>query len=204
MCRFVSTSLIAQERPKKQTKGQIRQMRIQGQIPASLYGNHKEACKISVPTKDFLKEMETPGIRSRIFDLGQFGKALVQSAQFSPIGNVPIHLDFLRVGERVSVSVPLKIVNARLSPGVKRGGIVNMVVRELRLSSPSDKIPAFLSVDLEGRDIGDSIDIQSLSLDPSLKILESDLSKKIVSIVAPSGLPSSSEESKNDSDEKAG
>jgi large subunit ribosomal protein L25 len=142
--------------------------------------------------------MEKPGIRSRIFDLGKFGKALVQSAQFPPVGNTPIHVDFLRVGKRAVVSIPLKIVNARLSPGIKRGGIVNMVFRELRLSVPSDNIPLSISVDLKGKDVGESIDIQSLNIDASLKVVGIDPRTKIVSIVAPSGLSSSSEEIKSE------
>ena len=192
----MSISLQAQERPEKQTKGHLRQMRLQGSIPASVYGNKKEVCKISVPTKAFLKEMETSGIRSRIFDLGKFGKALVQSAQFPPVGSVPIHVDFLRVGKRVTVRIPLTVVNARLSPGVKKGGVVNMIFRELRISAPSDNIPQDIPVDLTGKDISDSIDIQSLSIDSSVKILDMNPNTKIVSIVAPSGLSSSSEDSK--------
>lgn len=191
----MSISLNAQARPKNQTKGELRQMRTSGQIPACLYGEKKDAVNISVDAKKFLKEMETPGIRSRVFDLGTMGKALVHKAEFAPVGNTPLHIDFLRVDKYATVSVPLKLINARLSPGVKRGGIVNMLMRELRLSVPLEKIPDSIVVDLTGKEMGASINVQSLDIDPSFTVVGVQPTTKIASIAKPAGVSSAEESS---------
>lgn len=188
----VSISLEVQKRPFKQTKGSIHALRQSGWIPAIVYGNQQDPQGISVCAKPFLKQLETPGIRARVFDLGQdIGLVLVKDMAFLPTKDTPIHIDFMRVKERVEVLVPLQLVNEDKSPGIKRGGVLNFVHHTLRISAPSSAIPQAIIADLTGLEIGQTLNLTHVSLPEGVQVLHLHAEETLLSVVAPSGLAES-------------
>lgn len=190
----MSIALSNQSRPSGQSKGQLSGLRRQGWIPAVLYGSQKESVCFSVEAKSFLREMEKPGIRTRVFDLGSLGIALVKEIQFKPTRDVPVHVDFLRLSDRVVVSVPLRFVHGERCPGIKRGGVLNVIHYTLDLSVPSHQIPHELEVNLSGMDIGQTVHLKDVPLPEGSRVLHVQIDESIVSIVAPSGLMESLKE----------
>ena len=187
----VSTSLEMQSRPLDLTRGQLNKLRRDGWIPAIVYGGTKEPEAISINLKQWGKELESPGIKTRVFKLADGTAVLVRDMQFPPTRDVPIHLDFLRLGDSVIVSVPVRFINEDKSPGLRRGGVLNVIHYTLSVSVPSSNIPRDLSADLTGADIGQTIHLQDMQIPEHVKVLHVQGNEGIVSIVAPSGLESS-------------
>lgn len=187
----VSTSLEMQSRSLELTRGQLNQLRREGWIPAIVYGGEKGPEAISINRKQWAKELESPGIKTRVFKLADNTAVLVRDMQFPPTKDVPIHLDFLRLGETVVVSVPVRFINEDKSPGLRRGGVLNVIHYTLSVSVPSSNIPQDLSADLTGVDIGQTIHLQDMKIPGHVKVLHVHENEGIVSIVAPSGLESS-------------
>lgn len=191
----MSISIAVQARKVNQSKGELSALRKEGWIPCVIYGNNQEPCTLSVLTKPFLKELEKPGIRTRVFNLESFGMALVKEMQFHPTKDIPIHIDFLRLSDRVTVSVPLKFIHEDRSPGMKRGGVLNVIHYALDLSVPSHHIPHELCIDLTGKEIGQTIHLQDVQLPEDSRILHVQQDESIASIVAPSGIVESLKDS---------
>jgi large subunit ribosomal protein L25 len=188
----VSILLTTQARQPSQTRGSLNLLRKDGWIPAVVYGNKSQPQTLSVFGRQFLKEMETPGLRTRVFDLGgDLGLVLVKDMAFHPTKDCPIHIDFLRLSERVQVSVSLRFINEDKSPGLKRGGVLNVIHFSLEISAPSIAIPQEICIDLDGRDIGNTIHLHEVPLPEGVTILNLSGDESIVSIVAPSGLTES-------------
>jgi len=184
----MSISIEVQTRPIDQTKGAIRTQRQQGWIPCILYGNKADPVKLSVFAKSFLKELNNPGIYTRVFNLGSFGAALVKSMQFPPTKDTPIHIDWIRLGDRVTISIPLRFVNEDLSPGMKKGGALNVIHYALEVSVSSHHIPHDIPVDLAGIEMGHTIHLKDLKLPDDMRVLHLTKDSSIVSLVAPAGL----------------
>jgi len=184
----MSISIEVQTRPAHQTKGEIRISRQQGWIPAILYGNKVEPIKLSVFTKSFLKELSNPGIYTRVFNLGSFGSALVKNMQFPPTKDTPMHIDWMRLGDRVTISIPLRFLHEELSPGMKKGGALNVIHYALEVSVSSHHIPHDIPVDLTGIEIGQTIHLSDLNLTEDMRVLHLSKDSSIVSVVAPAGL----------------
>jgi large subunit ribosomal protein L25 len=184
----MSTAIEIQKRPSCQTKGELRILRQQGWIPSVLYGNNAEPIKLSVFQKTFLKELQNPGINTRVFNLGTFGLALVKEMQFPPTKDTPIHIDWMRLGDRVTVSIPLRFINEDRSPGLKKGGILNVIHYSLNVSVSSHHIPHDLPIDLTGVEIGETLHIKDLNLAEDIRLIGMNSDESIVSVVAPSGL----------------
>ena len=180
-------SIDVQARSAQQTKGNIKNLRHQGWIPSVIYGNQTNADTLSVSTKTFVKELRNPGIYTRIFDLGSFGKALVKHIQFPPTSDTPIHIDWIRLGARVTIAIPIRFVHADLSPGIKKGGMLNVIFYTLDVSVPSENIPQDLIVDLTGMEIGRSVHLSDVALPNDIKVLHLHADATIASIVAPAG-----------------
>ncbi len=191
----MSISIAIQARKANQTKGELSALRQEGWIPCVIYGNNQEPFTLSILAKPFVKELEKPGIRTHVFNLGSFGMALIKDMQFHPTKDIPIHIDFLRLSDRVTVSVPLKFVHEDRSPGMKRGGVLNVIHYALDLSVPSHHIPHELCIDLTGREIGQTIHLKDIELPEDSKILHVQQDESIASIVAPSGIVESLKES---------
>jgi large subunit ribosomal protein L25 len=149
-------------------KGAARALRRTGQIPAIIYGGNKDEVKISTNLKEFFLEYSRGNFRSKIFDL-QLGKekirVLPRDVQLHPVTDVPVHADFYRVENdtQVHVFVKVRFLNTENCPGLKRGGVLNIVRREIELICRADSIPTILEVDLGKAKVGDSIHSHSIT-----------------------------------------
>ena len=162
-------SLDASIRDNK-TKGQLNSIRNSGDVPAIIYGGKEENQKISVSKKILKSLIEKENFLSNILTLNLNGKTqnvLPREVKYHIISDEPTHVDFLRVlpGVKIKIEVPVNFINHDKSPGLKRGGVLNIVRRKVELKCPSEKIPENLTIDLEGVDIGESFKISSIKLD---------------------------------------
>ena len=155
------------------TKGQLNSIRNNGNVPAIIYGGKGENEKISISKKLLKNLIEKENFLSSIITLNVNGKSqdvLPRQVEYHIISDEPIHVDFLRVlpGVKIKIEVPVNFINHDKSPGLKRGGVLNIVRRKVELKCPSEKIPANLTLDLDGIDIGSSFKISSVKLDPEV------------------------------------
>ena len=151
------------------TKGEINSLRIKGNIPAIIYGGSEENKKISLDKKGIKNLIEKENFLSNIISMKVDGKnenVLPKEIVWDPITDEPIHIDFLRIvkGSKVVLGIPVKFINNEKSPGLKRGGVLNIVRRKVELKCPSENIPTELIVDLDNLEIGASIKISSITL----------------------------------------
>tara|TARA_B100001027_G_scaffold215773_1_gene190472 strand:- start:1372 stop:2109 length:738 start_codon:yes stop_codon:yes gene_type:complete len=151
------------------TAGELKVIRKQGNIPGVVYGGSEKNQNVSVSTKVLKSLMDKENFLSKIIKLKVDGKeenVLPKDISFDVITDEPIHIDFLRVvkGSSVIIEVPVKFINNENSPGLKRGGVLNIVRRKVELKCPSENIPSELIVDLNGVDIGHSFKISSINL----------------------------------------
>ena len=162
-------SLNATVRTNK-TKGQLSAIRLSGDVPAIIYGGKEENEKISISKKILKSTIEKENFLSSIITLSVNGKnqnVLPREIIYDVLSDEPIHIDFLRVvpGVKIRIEVPVEFINHEKSPGLKRGGVLNIVRRKVELKCPSEKIPEKLTLDLDGIDIGESFKISSVKLD---------------------------------------
>ena len=165
-------SLEANIRDNK-TKGQLNLIRANGDVPAIIYGGKEENQKISISKKLLKTLIEKENFLSNIITLNISGKSqnvLPREVKYHIITDEPTHVDFLRVlpGVKIKIEVPVNFINQEKSPGLKRGGVLNIVRRKVELKCPSEKIPENLTLDLDGVDIGSSFKISSVKLDPEV------------------------------------
>tara|TARA_B100000287_G_scaffold8002_1_gene7917 strand:+ start:2169 stop:2909 length:741 start_codon:yes stop_codon:yes gene_type:complete len=165
-------SLEANIRDNK-TKGQLNLIRANGDVPAIIYGGKEENQKISISKKLLKTLIERENFLSNIITLNISGKSqnvLPREVKYHIITDEPTHVDFLRVlpGVKIKIEVPVNFINQEKSPGLKRGGVLNIVRRKVELKCPSEKIPESLTLDLDGVDIGSSFKISSVKLDPEV------------------------------------
>ena len=152
------------------TKGDLSSLRNNGSVPAIIYGGELQNEKISISKKLLKSLIEKENFLSSIVTLNVDGKpqnALPREIKYHVITDEPIHVDFLRVvpGVKIRIEVPVQFINHEKSPGLKRGGVLNIVRRKVELRCPSEKIPENLVIDLDGVDIGESFKISSINLD---------------------------------------
>jgi len=176
-------------------KGAARALRREGWIPAVIYGDKKDPTPISISYNEAMKAIYGGGFLSHVITLdvdGQKQRVLPRDYQLDPVKDFAMHVDFLRVGAhtKLNVQVAVHFINQDASPGIKKGGVLNIVHHTLELSVPADAIPESLTVDLTGRDIGDTIHMSAITLPPgaSLRTHETDLT--IATVAAPSALRS--------------
>ena len=151
------------------TKGEINSLRINGNIPAIIYGGSEKNQKVSLSKKVLINLIENENFLSKIISLNLDGKSenvLPKEVTYDPITDEPIHIDFLRIvkGAKVIIEIPVKFINNDKSPGLKRGGVLNIVRRKVELKCLSENIPNELVVDLANVDIGASFKISSIKL----------------------------------------
>ena len=152
------------------TKGELNSLRDNGNVPAIIYGGEAQNEKVAISKKLLKSLIEKENFLSNIIALNLDGKTqnvLPKEIKYDIITDEPIHVDFLRVvpGVKIKIEVPVKFINHENSPGLKRGGVLNIVRRKVELKCPSEKIPENLVIDLDGIDIGESFKISSISLD---------------------------------------
>ena len=152
------------------TKGQLNAIRNSGNVPAIIYGGKDQNQKISISKKMLKNLIDKENFLSNIITLSVDGKSqnvLPREVIYHILSDEPIHVDFLRIlpGVKIKIEVPVNFINHEKSPGLKRGGVLNIVRRKVELNCPSEKIPKNLTIDLEGVDIGESFKISSIKLD---------------------------------------
>ena len=177
-------------------KGASRALRREGRVPAVIYGDKKDAETIHVEERELAKLLGTGHFMNSIVEVEIDGKktiTLPKDVAFHPVSDRPLHVDFLRIakGSTVEVSVPVVFVNEEASPGLKRGGVLNVVRHELELVCDATMIPDEIEVDVTGAEIGDSIHISAVTLPKGSESAISDRDFTIATIVAPSALKSS-------------
>lgn len=177
-------------------KGASRELRRQNRVPAVIYGNNQEPELIHVEEKALVKLLMTGHFSNSVVEIDLGGKkqiSIPKDVAFHPVSDRPIHVDFLRIvkGAKVDVQVPVLFVNEDASPGLKRGGVLNIVRHELELICDNDKIPDDIQIDVTGFDVGDSIHISHVKLPKGSESKITDRDFTIATIVAPSALKSS-------------
>lgn len=174
-------------------KGASRALRRDGRVPAVIYGGKEEPVMIHVEAKELARQLGTGHFMNSIVMLELGGKtvrALPKDVAFHPVTDRPTHVDFLRLSKdaKVDVLVPVVFANEDASPGLKRGGVLNIVRHELELVCDADKIPGEIVIDVTGKDVGDSIHISEVTLPAGSASAITDRDFTIATLVAPSAL----------------
>ena len=156
------------------TKGELSALRNNGNVPAIIYGGEAQNEKISISKKLLKSLIEKENFLSNIVTLNVDGKSqnvLPKEIKYHIISDEPTHVDFLRIvpGLKIKIEVPVQFINHEKSPGLKRGGVLNIVRRKVELRCPSEKIPESLVIDLDGIDIGESFKISSIKLETDVE-----------------------------------
>ena len=177
-------------------KGASRALRREGRVPAVIYGGKEEPTPIHVEAKELVRLLDTGHLMNSIVTIelgGKKLKTLPKDVALDPVSDRPVHADFYRLakGAKVEVEVPVVFVNEAGSPGLKKGGVLNVVRHELELICDMDAIPSEVEVDVGGKDVGDSIHISEVKLPAGSESAITDRDFTIATLVAPSALKKS-------------
>ena len=180
-------------------KGASRALRRDGRVPAVIYGQKQDPISIHVEEKLLAKMLSTGHFMNSVVMVevdGNKNRTLPKDVQFHPVTSRPVHVDFLRIGEhsKVNVNVPVRFDNEEASPGLKRGGVLNIVVHDLALVCDAAEIPNEIHIPLDGLEIGDSIHISQVKLPKGAKAANEDEDFTVATIVAPSAMKQTEEE----------
>ncbi|MBI3706800.1 MAG: 50S ribosomal protein L25/general stress protein Ctc, partial [Proteobacteria bacterium] len=195
---MVETVKIVAKARQRAGKGAARATRRSGRVPAVIYGGKLPPALIDLDPKAVIAEIGRPGFYTRLFDVeidGKSERTLPRDVQLHPVYDTPEHVDFMRVSEgtRIRVSVPVKFLDQEKSPGLKRGGVLNVVRHRIDVYCRIDNMPQQIDITLDGLDIGDSIHIQSVNL-PSGVTPTIARNFTIAAVAAPSVLKTAEEE----------
>ena len=179
-------------------KGASRELRRHGRVPAVIYGEKKEPLSIHVEEKLLSKILSSGHFMNSVIMVEVAGKptrTLPKAVDFHPVSSRPIHVDFLRIGEhaQVHVNVPVRFVDEEQAPGIKRGGVLNVVRHDLELICDAAKIPDEIVISLAGLDIGDAVHISHVKLPEGSKSAIEDRDFTVATLVAPSAMKSEDE-----------
>jgi large subunit ribosomal protein L25 len=182
--------LKATARPKS-GKGAARAERRAGKVPGVIYGNNQPPLTISVDDRELRQRILAGRFLTTLVDIDLDGKkhrVIPRDFHLDPVKDFPIHVDFMRLGQgaTIRISVPLHVVKAESSPGVKRGGTVNIVAHAIELECSAENIPQFIEVDVGSLEIGHSLHLSSVKLPTGVKTLARE-DATLVTIVPPSG-----------------
>ena len=156
------------------SKGEVNSLRQKGEVPAIIYGGTEENQKVSLSKKQIKYLIDQENFLSNIISLnidGKTIKVLPREVSYDTLTDEPIHIDFLRIvkGAKIIIEIPVKFINNEKSPGLKRGGVLNIVRRKIELKCATENVPNELVVDLDGLEIGTSIKISSITLPENVK-----------------------------------
>lgn len=171
-------------------KGAARATRRQGRIPAVIYGDNKDPVSISLDPREISRELARPGFFSTLIDISVDGTSslvLCRDIQIHPVSDNALHADFLRVTDRtrIAVFVPVAFLNEEECPGLRAGGVLNIVRHEVELNCRAGAIPAEIEVDLAGHEIGDSLHISEVTLPDGVTPVIDDRDFTIATVAAP-------------------
>jgi large subunit ribosomal protein L25 len=166
---MAQTSVLKAEARDRVGKGAARAVRREDKVPAVIYGDKKPPIPISLNQREITHRLHAGGFLTHLVEI-EVGdekiRAIPKDYQLDPVRDFLIHVDFLRVGEGalLTLDVPVHFINHADSPGLKRGGVLNVVRHAIELIVPAEAIPESLTVDLAGLDIGDSVHISAVAL----------------------------------------
>ncbi|TRD09899.1 50S ribosomal protein L25/general stress protein Ctc [Erythrobacter insulae] len=180
-------------------KGASRALRREGRIPAVIYGGNEEPLTIHVEEKELVKQLGTGHFMNSIVQVELDGKkvrSIPKDVALHPVTDRPLHADFLRLSKdsKIEVQIPVVFINEEASPGLKKGGVLNVVRHELDLVCKSESIPDEIEIDVTGKEVGDSIHISEVKLPEGSESAITDRDFTIATLVAPSALKKSEEE----------
>ena len=172
------------------TTGQVNKIRSQGFIPGVLYGGKKNNLNISLKKLHLENIINTETFMSKVYDLdidGNSEKALARDVTYDPVSDEPIHIDFMRItkGSKLTLEIPVKFINSEKSPGLKKGGVLNIVRRKVELKCPAENIPYEIVVDLDNTEINSSLKISSVKLPENVLPTITDRDFVIATVAAP-------------------
>jgi len=179
-------------------------MRREGRVPAVIYGNKEIPKIIAIEFNEIVKLLNRGAFLSHVFDI-KFDdgtvRALTREVQFDPVKDQPIHVDFQRIGSdgRIRVMVPVEVINEEKSPGIKRGGVLNIVRREVEVFCPADNIPSNFTIDLDGVEIGTSIHISAVAMAQGVSPTITDRDFTVVTIAGSASSKSGSDTEESES-----
>ena len=180
-------------------KGASRALRREGRVPAVIYGEKKEPLSVHVEEKLLAKMLSTGHFMNSVIMVevgGKPNRTLPKDVQFHPVSSRPIHVDFVRIGEhaQVHVNVPVHFTDEEQAPGLKRGGVLNVVRHELELVCDAAKIPNEIVISLAGLEIGDAVHISHVNLPEGSKSAIEDRDFTVATVVAPSAMKAEEDE----------
>lgn len=192
MSKIVAIDAITRE---KTGKGASRLARREGFVPGVIYGDKKEAQAIKIPLNEMIRLLNRGGFLSQTYEINVDGKkttVLPRDLQLHPVSDLPIHIDFLRLakGSTVVMEIPVKVTGEDVSPGLKRGGVINFTRHEIELEVPADNIPESIEIAVDALDINEAVKISNIDLPKGCKATITDRDFTILAVVAPSGLKS--------------
>lgn len=171
-------------------RGAARAIRREGLVPGVIYGDNKEPTLISMKPRDLFVEMRKPGFATKVFEISvgkETQKAMAQDVQMHPVRDTPVHVDFRRIGKNtvVNVAIPVQIINEEASPGIKGGGVINMVRHEIEVRARPDALPESFEIDLTGLEIGDSVHISAITMPEGVAPTITDRDFTVITLAAP-------------------
>ena len=183
---------ISAEQRERVGKGSARAVRRAGRVPAVIYGDKKEPIGITLESREITKIVHQPGIFGRLLNIEVSGSehtVLTRDIQFHPVTDNVLHMDFLRVSgsAKVAVAIAVEFINEDNCPGIKVGGVLNVVRYEVELLCPATTIPEKITVNLEGLKIGDSVHISTIDLPDGVTPTITDRDFTIATIASPGG-----------------
>jgi len=184
-----TTKVVAKMRDRA-GKGGARSSRRDGLIPAVIYGDKQPPQMIAVEPKSIERELHKEGYFNHTLEIDVDGKSidvLPRDVQVDPVTDKPLHLDFLRVGSDsiITVQVPVHFRNEAAAPGIKRGGVLNIVMHEITVRTKASAIPEYFEVDLTGLEIGHSVHLSALNVPEGVRMVTRDKDPTVASIAAP-------------------
>ncbi|WP_375636233.1 50S ribosomal protein L25/general stress protein Ctc [Bartonella sp. AP152HLJHH] len=195
------------EKRERVGKGSSRELRRNGLIPAVIYGEKQPPLAITVPYKEIFYKIHAGGFRTTIATIildKQKIMVLPKDYQLDPVRDFPLHVDFLRISAKsvVEVNIPVHFLNEDTAPGLKKGGVLNIVRHEIECTAPASAIPEAIEIDLSRYSIGDSIHISAVQLPKDVTPIIQDRDFTIATIAAPAGMDVSDETSEQENDEE--
>lgn len=187
MTQIIALAATARDRAGK---GTARATRRAGSIPAVIYGNKEKPVMIALDTTKFTREIHRPGFFTHLFDItvdGVTHRVLPRDVQLDPVYDRPLHADFLRVSDttEITLKVPVEFVNVETCPGIKKGGILNIVRHDIEVFAKAADLPEKITVDLAGFEVGASIHISSVKLPEGVRPTITDRDFTVATIAAP-------------------
>ncbi len=196
---MAEVSTIAAAPRERVGKGAARAARRDGLVPGMIYGNKLEPVMISLDRPIIDRELGQPGFFIRLVDIevdGEKHRVLPREVQFHPVSDAPLHIDFLRfsASRKLDVAVPVRFLNEDESPGLKRGGVLNVVRHEVEVQCTADNIPGEFEVDVTGLEIGDAIHASAIILPEGVAFTIADRDFTVATIAAPTLMAAEEEE----------